>query len=890
MSMPLLATKLYTPPQRPNLVLRPRLVERLNDGLSRKLTLISAPAGFGKTTLICEGIGELGVGSRDPQFAWLSLDEGDNDLARFLTYCIVALQTVEGSVGQGALNALKAPQPPPIEALLTSLINEITTLPDQIVLVLDDYHIIEAQPIHEALAFLLEHLPPQLHLVVATREDPPLPLARLRARGQLAEVRVADLRFTPAEAADFFSRVMGLDLSADEVAALEARTEGWIAGLQLAALSMRGHQDTTGFIKSFTGSHHFVLDYLVEEVLHQQPKRVQTFLLHTSILDRLCGSLCDAVLDDPFTAGQETLEHLERANLFIVPLDGERRWYRYHHLFASFLRQRLRQSAATSPEDTRLDVAALHVRASQWYEDHGLMLEAFHHAAAASDVERAERLIGSKAMPVHFRPTVNTIVDWLASLPDSVRDARPALWVKSATLSLVAGQTTGVEENLQAAERALEHVDLDDKTRDLIGQIACARATLALTRYEPEVMIIQARRALEYVHPDDLTFRFTAHWALASANFLQGNRAEAAQACRECLAISQKSGDMFSTTLALRELGQIQEVQNQLYQAAATYQRLMSVFGEHPQPHAGEVHLGLARIYYEWNDLEAAEQHGQRSLELTQQYDRGIDRFVLSELLLARLKLAWGDVDGAAAQLAQVEQSVRQNNFVQRMADVAVVRVLILLRQGDIAAAAHLAKAHELPLSQARVLLAQGDPSAALSMLEPFRQEMEARDWQDERLKAMVLQAVALRAAGEKDKVVDLLGEALALAEPGGFVRIFVDEGPPMAQLLSEAAARGIMPDYVGKLLTAFEADQQKSEGRTYLPSAPPSQPLIEPLSERELEVLQLVAQGLSNREISKRLFLALSTVKGHNRNIFGKLQVHRRTEAVARARELGLL
>ena len=433
---------------------------------------------------------------------------------------------------------------------------------------------------------------------------------------------------------------------------------------------------------------------------------------------------------------------------------------------------------AASTAEAGRGAAEHHIRASQWYEDHGLALEAFHHAAAAHDIERAERLIGSRQMPIHFRGTVNTILDWLASLPRDVRDARPSLWVRSATMSLVAGQTTGVEESLQEAEAALQPADLDDDTRDLLGQIACARATLALTRYDAETMLTQARRALEYLHPDNLTFLFAANWALASAYYLQGDRAASARACMEGLSISQRSGELFSTMLALSDLGQLQELETQLYRAARTYERVLSMSGDHPQPNAGEVHLGLARIYYEWNDLQVAEQHGRRSLELARQYDRVIDRFVISEVFLARLKLAQGDVEGAAALLARVKQTVREKNFVQRMPEVAAAQVPVLLRQGDLAAAGHLAQTHSLPLGQARVLLARGEPSAALAVLGPLRQQMEARDWQDELLKVMVLQAIALQADGQKDQALQVLGKALALAEPGGFVRIFVDEGP----------------------------------------------------------------------------------------------------------------
>ena len=886
MSTPILVTKLYIPPPRPKVVLRPRLVERLNNGLSarRKLTLISAPAGFGKTTLVSEWITSCGQ-----PVAWLSLDEGDNDPTRFLTYLVAALQTIAANIGEGMLGVLQSPQPPPTESILTTLLNEITTIPDNFIFVLDDFHLIDAKAVDNALTFLLEHLPPQMHLIIASREDPNLSLARLRARGQLTELRAADLRFTPAEAADFLNQVMGLSLSAENIAALETRTEGWIAGLQLAAISMQGHQDVTSFIKSFTGSHHFVLDYLLEEVLQQQSESVQTFLLRTSILDRMCGPLCDAVLLAPSAPGQETLEYLEHANLFIVPLGSERHWYRYHQLFGDLLRQRLEQSLTLG------EIAKYHIRASQWYENNDLAFEAFRHATAANDVERAKRLIQSKEMPLHFRGVTMAVLDWLASLPTMVLDAKPWLRVKSATLALVTGQTTDVEEKLQAAERALQNIEPDADTLDLIGQVACARAMLALTRYEPEAMLTQARRALEYLHPDNLAFRFTANWALAVASILQGDRATAAQACLEGISISQKSGDVFSTILAISNLGEVQELENQLHLAAKSYRQVLQLFGNHPQPNAGNIHLGLARIHYEWNDLEAAEQHGEQSLQLLRKYDSMIDRFILAEVFLARLKLAQGDSSGADGMLAQSEQSAHQPHFAHHMPEVAAVRVLILLQQNKLEDAAQLAQVHSLPFSQARVHLAQGDLSAALAILEPLRQQMEAKGWQDERLKVMVLQAVVHHAHGEREKAVQLLGEALTLAEPGGFIRLFVDEGEPMRltisdfRVLIEKQLRGQdhkLLGYVDKLLTAFAQPAAMPQSKIQNPKSK----MLEPLSQRELEVLQFIAQGLSNREISARLFLALDTVKGHNRRIYGKLQVQSRTEAVARARELGLL
>ena len=902
MATQVLATKLYIPPPPPRAILRPRLIRWLDDGLHRKLTLISAPAGFGKTTLLSAWAASLStdfgppMNSRSLSVAWLSLDEGDSDPTRFLTYLIAALRTVVENIGERLLGVLQTPQPPPTETILTALLNEIAGTQDSIVLVLDDYHIIDSAIVDNGLTFLIEHLPPQLRVVIATREDPQLPLARLRARDQLTELRVTDLRFTPSEAADFL-RTMGLDLSAEDIEALETRTEGWIAGLQLAAISMQGHEDTAAFIKSFTGGHHFVMDFLVEEVLQQQPQSVQNFLLRTSILDRLCGPLCDAVLLDPGAPGQQTLEYLERANLFTIPLDNERRWYRYHHLFADLLRQRLQQTIgqelSTNPSSVvsrRSSVPELHERASQWYEDNGLPVQAFYHAVAADDFDRTARIVQGRGIPLHFRGMVTDILNWLESLPRATLDARPSLWANYASLLLIGGQTTGVAEKLQTAEAALQGMESDEKARPLIGQIAAARATLALTRYDAETMLTQSRRALEYMHPNNLSLRANAYWTLGYAYFLEGERVMARQALTEAVALSQASGSIFTTILSTIGLGTVQEADNQLYQAAETYRHVLQMASDQPLQIIYEAHLGLARILYEWNDLEAAEEHGRKSLHLARQYESVIDRFIVCEVFLAKVKLAQGDISGAAAILAQSAQSARDRNFVYRIPEVAAAQLHLLLRQGNLAAAAELADSYDIPFSRARVHLAQGNPAAALAVLEPLRHEMEARGWEDERLRIMLLQALTFNTYGEKEKALQVLDEALALAEPGGFVRIFVDEGPFMAHLLAKAARGNIMPGYISKLLSAFEAEPWRSANQPTLLSSNSSQSLVEPLSQRELEVLRLISQGLSNDEISETLILALDTVKGHNRKIYGKLQVQRRTEAVARARELGLL
>lgn len=879
MSTPILSTKLYIPSPRTKLVRRPTLVKQLSEGLPRKLTLISAPAGFGKSTLA----GEWVAASQHP-VAWLSLDEGDNDPARFLTYLIGALQTIVPTLGEGALRLLQTSQAPlPLEAILTVLLNEITTLAERFILVLDDYHSIDAKAVHDTVSFLVAYLPPQIHLVIVTREDPPLPLARLRVRNQLAELRVAELRFTLTEVAEFFQEVIPLNLSAENIAALEARTEGWVAGLQLAAISMQGLQDTNDFIESFTGSHHFILDYLVEEVLHKQSDSIQTFLLQTSILDRFCAPLCDAVLLDADATGQATLEAIENANLFIVPLDNERRWYRYHHLFAELLRQRLRRSATTT------DVAELHKRASAWYEGDGLELEAFHHAVAAQDVPRAERLLKGTTMPLHFRGAALPVLNWLESLPTTTLDANPTLWVFYASALLFASRLTNIEAKLQAAETALQQSEPNEKSRDLIGHIAVIRATLAVSQHKIDTILTQSRRALDNLHPHNLPVRTATTWAMGYAYYLQGKRVAARQAYTEALAISQRIGHFIITVMSTIGLGNLQEEDTHLYQAVETYHQVLELIGEPPLPVACQVHLGLARIHYEWNDLEAAHQHTLQSIQLARQLEN-TDRVVACDLLLARINIALGDMASASALVKRAEQTTHQHHFVYRLPDIAATQVALLLYENEVEQAAQLVQSHDLPMSAARVYLAQGKVTAALAVLDSWRHKVEAEGWADKWLKVMVLQAVSHHLQGDSEKGLLFLGEALALAEPNGFIRLFVDEGMAMAQLLSEANARGVMPEYTHNLLGAFQATRESHKAKSPPNASPSPMHLIEPLSQREIEVLRLIALGFSNHEIGEQLFLSLNTVKGHNQRIFGKLQVQRRTEAVARARELGLV
>ncbi|AWX54908.1 LuxR family transcriptional regulator [Brevibacillus brevis] len=886
MTIPIVTTKLYMPPSRLKTVTRHRLIEKLNEGLNRKLTVISAPAGSGKTTLVSEWLV-----SGDRPFAWISMDDGDNDPARFLTYLFTALRNIDPNIGSGIFPLLHSPQPLPIELMITTLLHEIITIPNSFVLVFDDYHVLKTGPLDDAISLMLERMSPQMHLVILTREEPRLPVARLRARNQLTEVRASDLRFTYSETAEFLVNVMNLHLSSENIALLEACTEGWIAGLQLAALSMKEQIDVATFLPTFSGSHHFILDYLVEEVLTKQSASIQAFLLQTSILDRLSGPLCDAVFgqrDICSGSAQETLEFLERANLFIVPLDSERRWYRYHHLFADLLRQRLRQhSSSTIGEGERI-FTELHTRASIWYEDNGLEMEAFHHAVAANDTSRAARLVEGEGMPLLFRGGVVPVLNWLESLPNTELDARPALWVMYASALLMTGQMTGVEPKLLATEEALQGLEPEVSSRDTLGHIAAIRATLAVSKHQSEIIMAEAKLALDYLHPDNLPVRTATTWSLGYAYHLQGNRSAASKAYHEALSNSEKIGHVVITMMATLGLAKLQEADNQLHLAAETYQHVRKLAGSPPLPAACEAHLGLARIFYEWNDLHTAEHHGLQSIQLAGQLEQ-TDRVVAAQVFLARLKLAQGDVCGAAAMIANAEHVARKNCFVMQMPPIAEAQVLILLQQDNLTAAARLAQKHDLPILQARVLLAQGDTSAALAVLEPLLEQAEAKQVEDERLKIMLLLAVVLHAQGDQAKAAQMVKDALVIAGPNDFIRSFVDEGISMKRLLYDPAVYGTMPRYIEKLLSEWKEEEPKREGGNSNPSHH-ADSLIEPLSERELEILQLIEKGLSNRDIAQRLFLALSTVKGHNRNIFDKLQVQRRTEAVARARQLGLL
>src|SRR3989440_877270 len=903
---PILATKLYLPRLRPNVVSRPRLLERLNEGLHRKLTLIAAPAGFGKTTLVSEWVAF--IERPRTRTAWLSLDEGENDPARFLAYLVAALQTIAATLGEGVLGALQSPQPPPTEAILMALLNEITTLPDNFVLVLDDYHVIDAKPVDIALTYLVEHLPPQMHLVIATREDPQFPLARLRARSHLTELRAADLRFTASEAAAFLNQVMGLSLSTADIAALEDHTEGWIAGLQLAALSMQGHHDVAAFIRAFAGDHRYIVDYLVEEVLQRQPEPVRSFLLQTSILDRLSGPLCDAVTGQE--EGNARLEALERGNFFVVPLDDRRLWYRYHHLFAEVLSAQL---LAEEPDQ----VATLHRRASAWYEQHGSTVDAIRHALAAFDFGRAADLV-ELAVPAMARSRQEaTVLGWLKALPDELVRARPVLSVHYAGALLLHGVLEGVEARLRDAEQwldtktdrgssalapAAEMVVVDEaEFRGLPGMIAVYRAAIALALGNVADTVTYARRALDLVPEDDHHRRGSAAGFLGLAYWTRGDLEAAHRSYAECMALVQRSGHLSDAIGCSLALADIRISQGRLREAMSTYERglqLATEQGAHVLRGAADMHVGMSELHLERDDLNAATQHLLRSKELGELAGLPQNRYRW-RVAMARIREAEGDLAGALDLLGEAER-LYVSDFFPYVRPIAALVTRVWVAQGRLGEAIGWARERGLSVSDdlsylrefehitlARVLLARSKSDRAdrsireaMGLLEHLLQAAEEGKRTGSVIEILVLQALANLLQGDIPAALVPLQQALSLAEPEGYVRMFVDEGPPMALLLEAAAKHGIAPNYVRHLLTAFGS----AEDRT-----PVKQGLIEPLSERELEVLRLLATGLNGPEIARELVVSLNTMRTHTKNIYSKLGVNDRRAAVHRAKELDL-
>ncbi len=974
MSLPILQTKLYAPRRlrQAKVVHRPRLTAKLEAGLTSKVTLIAAPAGFGKSTLLSEWMAAFSPQALAPQaaveagsrasrehVAWLALDPDDNDPVRFLTYLIASLQKFATTVGETAMALLASPGGvagvPTPKTILTLLVNDLSLLASEdnlplhpYVFVLEDYHVITAHPIHAALTFLIDHLPAHVHVIITTRADPPLPLARWRARDQLSEIRADDLRFTPDEAATFLNDQMGLTLSTTEVMALGARTEGWIAGLQLVALSLQGRDDKASFLQTFSGGHRYILNYLIEEVLNQQSKTVQEFLLRTAILERLCGPLCDHLFTDDdvrfmqdgvddgglqATSGQQPfdsqaiLEQLYHANLFLVPLDDEGQWYRYHQLFAEVLQHRLRQSQPNL-------LPTLHRRASAWYAANALFADAIRHAILAADFARTAELIEQIWPTTWNQGAVTTLLNWVQVLPQTTLMAHPALWVSYAWALAFTGQIEAAEASLRQVETMLQVTASAVETapiarNTLLGRAVALRAMLAARRGEPAAIHL-AQYSLTLIPADALRLRGDAYFALGLAYQKSGALSEALQAYQAVVELGIAADDIFLTIAARYHAARTYMAQSYLRVAAASYQQVLAFATQHnkPLPVVGLVYVGYAEILYQWNNLAGAAQQVEIGLALSPPSDLTyIDGPLHRFSILARIRQAMGDREGTLAALQLAKDTAQQTGIALDGKRAAALDALIQLRLGQPELAIQWAQnyAHSLTeeaqftylhefetLVFVRVLLVQDRMDEVLMLFAQWLPAAEVAQRLGSMLEMLMLEALALGATGQIDAAKRTLTRALALAEPEGYVRLFVDEGEPMRLLLKQwlasddlQSAPGSPPaldanlaGYAAKIVAAFasqptpSADGEDDTGHKALLGNPKSEipNLVEPLSHRELDVLRLIAAGLSNATIAEQLVVSVGTVKTHLKHIYGKLAVQSRTQAVAQARTLGLL
>jgi LuxR family maltose regulon positive regulatory protein len=893
----LLSTKFGIPRIRADLLVRSHLVERLEEATTREFVLVSTPAGSGKTTLLASW-----AKSSERPVAWLSLDGDDNDPVRFWRYIVAAVDRVHKGIGEQVLSLLNPLTQATLKAVVTALVNELASRPGELVLVLDDYHLIESHAVHDSLAFLLEHLSPGMHVVISSRSDPPIPLARFRARGQLAELRAADLRFTLEDAAALLRGVWELNLPEESIAALEERTEGWVTGLQLAALSLRGTSDAARFIQGFTGSNRYILDYLTEEVLEQQTDAVRSFLLETSVLAQLSGPLCDVLTGRGDS--QAMLEHLERSNLFLVPLDEERHWYRYHHLFADLLLARL---GAADPKR----VLELHRKAATWYEEYGMAGDALRHALAADEAVWAARLVEQHVEDLLRRGEGETLRGWLAALPQEVVRSRPRLALAQGIAAFNAGRLRAAEPFLDAAEQALAAAPSEPyepsigKEMSMLANvpatIALLRAALVALRGDAQRTTELVRQAQTHLAEDERGPRISVRWNLGQADWMRGRLAEAERAFAGILAEGREAGEPHLMLTAGSVLGRIQRAQGRLEAALRTYQEGLE-FAARSGPgvvlSAAVAHVGMAEVLYERNQLEQALNHAREGISLGRQLT-STQTLASGLATLAWIRQARGDPAGAREAMDEAYQVIPNREIVALHNPVPAERARLLLAQGDVQEVVRWVEerglededesgyARELEyLVLARYLLSRNMTDRALALLERLGAAAKAQARVESLIQVQVLQALGFQAAGQADQAMKVLAQALMQAEPEGYMRTFVDEGRPMAALLHRALARGVTSDYIARLLAAFLSVDQGIQA-----SPPPVPfPFNEPLSERELEVLHLLASGASNQEIAEELSIALSTARKHVSNIIGKLGVHNRTQAVSRGRDLGLL
>jgi LuxR family maltose regulon positive regulatory protein len=887
----LLRTKLVLPPLRDKRVGRGRLIEKLNGGLDRALILVSAPAGYGKTTLVSGWLHEIPLAG-----AWLSLEDEDNEPMRFLQYLVAAIGNIVPSIPPDSAQMCQGGSAGSIQALLTLLINAISVQSKSLVLALDDLHLIHAQPVLDALAFLIDHIPPELHLVLLSRSDPIIPLARMRARNQVLDVRAQDLRFDPPEVAAFLEEVMELKLAPADLAVVEARTEGWIAGLQLAALSMKASGDTHSFLRQFADTQDYLVDYLVQEVLESQPPEVSTFLLQTSGLGRMCGALCDAVVEPlgaAQTSGEVMLQGLERLNLFIAPLDEERRWYRYHRLFGDVIHKRLRH---VHPELA----GRIEARAAAWYEANGWVPEAIHHFIAAGDRGNAIRLIEEHGCTLLIRGEVLTLGRWLDAVKDSAQ-GHPWFPIYRGWIAALTGDVRRVEEFLGEADQLIAAQPTAEETGTMRGALLAARAHNANLHGQAAMAAEYARQALAQLTADDDTacsLRVVAISLLGDASTITGDLDTAWDAYSEAAGVMRGIGDVHLSIVLNSNLGNVLAEKGQLRQAAAIHRETLEMAalpGGGTAAIGGRAFIELGQICYEWNELAEAAEHVERGLALCRQWGNR-EQEAVGVTVQAYLKATGGEQEDARVCMQDaVDLAARYRLAPSLLAWVRARAAQMWLAQGEldkvedliaasgIAAADEISHVHELEfIMLIRLSLAQADFSAARQRAERLLPPLEAGRRNGRLIGVLLLHALALRGLSDVDAALASLGRALSLARPEGYVRTFIDEGEPLARLLYLARARGVESAYTGRLLAVSRLERGSSEH--------PAQLLSDPLTAREIEILRMIAGGCSNRDIASQLYISSATVKRHISNIYTKLNVESRVQALARSSELGLL